>query len=141
MALTILTNLKWYGVAMVEFKYDPRDNQPKLLEINPRFWGSLELAIKAGVNFPYLLYKVVMDEEIEPVMKYKLGVRCRWLLPGDLCHFLANPKRFSLQPSFFKFYGTAYDILSWRDPLPVLGTLLSGLEFVYNSELKNFLRR
>ncbi len=41
---------------MVEFKLDPRDNTPKLMEINPRFWGSLALAIESGVNFPYLLY-------------------------------------------------------------------------------------
>jgi predicted ATP-grasp superfamily ATP-dependent carboligase len=53
--IRLLRALDWYGVAMVEFKIDPRDGQPKLIEINPRFWGSLELAIAAGVDFPNLL--------------------------------------------------------------------------------------
>ena len=37
---------------MVEFKHDERDGVPKLMEINGRFWGSLQLAIDAGVDFP-----------------------------------------------------------------------------------------
>ena len=43
--------------------------------------------------------------------------RCRWLIPGDIAHFIANPKRFSLQPSFFKFFdkNTSYDQLQWKD--------------------------
>ncbi len=37
----LLNHLNWHGVAMVEFKLDERDNIPKLMEINGRFWGSL----------------------------------------------------------------------------------------------------
>ena len=47
-----MSSLNWVGVAMVECKKDIRDNSYKLIEINPRFWGGLELAIKCGVNFP-----------------------------------------------------------------------------------------
>ena len=36
-------------------------NEPKLIEVNPRFWGSLALAIYAGIDFPYLLYKLAME--------------------------------------------------------------------------------
>jgi hypothetical protein len=46
----ILEALKWHGVAMVEFKRDTRDGVPKLLEINGRFWGSLQLAVDSGVD-------------------------------------------------------------------------------------------
>ena len=45
--------LKWHGVAMVEFKRDARDGVSKLLEINGRFWGSLQLSVDAGVDFPH----------------------------------------------------------------------------------------
>ena len=69
---------------MVEFKKDPRDGQCKLMEINPRFWGSLELSVLSGVNFPYLLYRMETEGDIEPVIDYKEGIRCRWLLPGDI---------------------------------------------------------
>ena len=127
----ILKELNWTGVAMVEFKFDNKENQPKLLEINPRFWGSLELAHSAGINFPFLLYHLMVGEEI-PKQKYKIGERCRWLFPGDMVHFLSNKKRFSLSPSFFNFFdrNTSYDQLSWSD-LPgtfatIIGTILSA---------------
>ena len=48
----LLDELNWHGVAMVEFKVT-EDGTPYLMEINTRFWGSLQLAIDAGVDFPY----------------------------------------------------------------------------------------
>jgi predicted ATP-grasp superfamily ATP-dependent carboligase len=106
----LMQALDWTGVAMVEFKTDVRDGVARLLEINPRFWGSLELAAVAGMNFPWMLYKLTKGEPVERVAA-RAGVRCRWLLPGDLAHFLANPRRFSLDPSFFRFFDadTHYD--------------------------------
>ena len=53
----LLSALRWHGVAMVEFKADNRDGRPKLMEINGRFWGSLQLAIDAGVDFPAILLR------------------------------------------------------------------------------------
>ena len=54
-ALDLLGSLHWHGVAEVEFKVDSRDLTPKLMEINPRFWGSMSLGVQSGVDFPYLL--------------------------------------------------------------------------------------
>jgi len=79
----ILGALKWHGVAMVEFRRDVRDGVSKLLEINGRFWGSLQLAVDAGVDFPYLLYRLAVDGDVEPVFTYDVGVRLRWWL-GDV---------------------------------------------------------
>ena len=56
----LLSELGWRGVAMVEFKRDDRDGQLRLMEINGRFWGSLELAIAAGVDFPSLALDVAV---------------------------------------------------------------------------------
>ena len=106
-AQKLMHTLGWHGVAMVEFKYD-KDGKPVLMEINPRFWGSLHLAYVSGINFPFLVYKLSQGEPIEP-QNYRTGVRCRWLIPGDIMHFLANPRRFKMRPSFFKFTGTYYD--------------------------------
>jgi predicted ATP-grasp superfamily ATP-dependent carboligase len=86
-AVSLLSALGWHGVAMVEFKLDVRDGKPKLMEINPRFWGSLQLAIDAGVDFPKLLYDLELDGDVEPVTGYTVGVRSRWLL-GDLDHLM-----------------------------------------------------
>jgi predicted ATP-grasp superfamily ATP-dependent carboligase len=84
-ALRLLEALNWHGVAMVEFKKDLRDGIPKLMEINGRFWGSLPLAIAAGVDFPYLLCRMMLEGDIEEVATYRIGVRCRWLV-GDFVH-------------------------------------------------------
>ncbi|MBW2180408.1 MAG: ATP-grasp domain-containing protein [Deltaproteobacteria bacterium] len=142
MAVSLLKDLGWFGVAMVEFKQDPRDGVLKLMEINPRFWGSLSLAIASGVNFPYLLYKMSKGERFKPVENYKIGVKCRWLLPGDLLHFIYNPNRVRLIPEFFNFTDpdTHYDILSLDDPLPVLGRALTLLTFLYDRDIKHRMR-
>ena len=78
----LLGHVGWEGVAMVEFLVAD-DGTPYLMEVNTRFWGSLQLAIDAGVDFPYLLYRVFTGEEIPTDLDYREGVRLRWLL-GDL---------------------------------------------------------
>ena len=143
MALSLLKALDWFGVAMVEFKLDPRDGIFKLMEINPRFWGSLSLAVAAGVNFPYLLYSMSYGENFKPVEQYQIGKRCRWLLPGDILHFIFNPRRASLLPQFFHLWdrNMAYDILSFEDPLPVLGRILTPLTLIYDQDMKQRLKK
>ncbi|WP_415379372.1 ATP-grasp domain-containing protein [Halosimplex sp. TS25] len=54
----LLSALDWHGPAMVEFRRDRRDGRFKLLEVNPRFWGSLPLAVAAGVDFPAVYYRL-----------------------------------------------------------------------------------
>jgi len=143
LALELMKSLLWYGVAMVEFRIDKRDDIPKLMEINPRFWGSLQLAISSGVNFPYLLYEIACKGDTEGVFEYKTGTQCRWLLFGDILHFLSNQKRFSLEPGFFKFFdkNTSYDICSTSDIKPILGRMLSGITLLYDPDMKKFLKK
>jgi predicted ATP-grasp superfamily ATP-dependent carboligase len=81
-ARKLLDHARWHGVAMVEFKV-ASDGTPYLMEINTRFWGSLQLAVDAGVDFPYMLYRLACNEKPEPVTNYKEGIKLRWLL-GDL---------------------------------------------------------
>jgi predicted ATP-grasp superfamily ATP-dependent carboligase len=121
-AESLLGALGWLGVAMVEFRRDPRDGRYKLIEVNHRFWGSLQLAIVAGVDFPALLCRMALGEKVDPVLDYRAGVQCRWFFPGDVMHFLSNPERWRLEPSFFRFVARDlhYDIASLSDPLPGL---------------------
>ncbi|MBM4341103.1 MAG: ATP-grasp domain-containing protein [Deltaproteobacteria bacterium] len=143
LGLSLLKALNWVGIAMVEFKVDPRDGIPKLMEINPRFWGSLHLAIYSGVDFPYLILKMAKGEKFDPVLQYPVGRRSRWLLFGDVLHFIGNPRRFRLQPSFFRFFDpeTCDDMISKDDPLPVLGAMTTFFTFLYDPEMKRFLER
>lgn len=82
-ARALLDDLKWQGVAMVEFKLDRADGRPKLMEINGRFWGSLQLAVDAGVDFPAILLETLNDAPPQPPPPYRVGVRNRWLW-GDV---------------------------------------------------------
>ncbi len=88
-ATRLLDSVNWHGVAMVEFKIDA-DGTPYLMEINTRLWGSLQLAIDAGVNFPELLFEGEYKEL--PVQdNFKVGVQLRWLL-GDVDNLYLNVK-------------------------------------------------
>ena len=120
-AQRLLTHLRWHGVAMVEFKYDEERKKAWLMEINPRFWGSVDLPVYAGVDFPYLLYKIAMEEDVEPVFEYKTGVKSRWIV-GDLIalidHLANSRKKVAVIRDFLKFDDDSYDDLKFDDPLP-----------------------
>jgi predicted ATP-grasp superfamily ATP-dependent carboligase len=82
-AQRLLGELRWNGIAMVEFKRDERDGIPKLMEINGRFWGSLQLAIDAGVDFPALLIEMLDNISMPAITDYRTGVHSRWFW-GDV---------------------------------------------------------
>lgn len=66
----ILSSLRWHGVAMVEFRVDAA-GQHWLIEINPRLWGSLALAVDAGVDFPLGLWLLATGRSIPPQPAYR----------------------------------------------------------------------
>lgn len=130
-AKKLIEALKWTGPAMVEFKKDAKTGEFKLMEINGRFWGSLPLAIFAGVDFPYLYYKLALGESFEPDTTYRKGVVSRYFL-GDIKNLLTvlfknDPMRKFAYPSRLKaiknFLTPAKgpsreDIFSWKDLKP-----------------------
>lgn len=89
----LLEHLGWRGVAMVEWKEDPVSHRRLLLEINPRFWGSLELAVRSGADFPRWYALLAQGERLPEGMGYREGIRSRWMLPGEILRFLTQPKR------------------------------------------------
>ncbi len=70
------------GYSEVEFRRD-RDGKPYLMEINPRLSASVEIAVRAGIDFPYMLYQWANEEKIDRVKGYKVGGWMRFL-SGDL---------------------------------------------------------
>ena len=137
-AVRLLRGLNFSGPAMVEFKVDPRDGLAKLMEINPRFWGSLPLAIRAGVDFPVLTYRLAMGETISPPVPAP-DTTLRNLLPGDLLYFMARRGRVGRE--FFDFKKHPDELLSVSDPGPALGRLLSPLALLYDPQLKAVLKK
>jgi predicted ATP-grasp superfamily ATP-dependent carboligase len=127
-AQTLLERVKFHGVAMVEFKVDEQTGQSWLLEVNPRFWGSLALAIQSGVDFPYLLYRMATEGDVPPVLEYQTGVVVKWLL-GDIGAALGQLKnrggsslRRQVRPHVH-----GYDDLYWDDPVPFFGSAVMTL--------------
>ena len=132
LGVRLLRALKWYGVAMVEFRRDINRGKPVLMEINPRFWGSLSLAMAAGVDFPSLLYEMAVKGDVEKVLNYEVGVKARWFLPGDLISLaetlVYGRKKVRRSLDFLKMYerGMVYDELS-KDDLNVIPGLILQL--------------
>lgn len=134
-SLALLRDFSWQGVAMVEYKLDARTGIPYLMEINGRLWGSLQLAIDAGVDFPSLLVKLALGANPAPVTEYKSGVRLRWEW-GDVDHLLAclfhsSPtlpasrnihRRVAALTAFLRSFGDANrsEILRRDDPRPFI---------------------
>jgi predicted ATP-grasp superfamily ATP-dependent carboligase len=134
-SIKLLKALGWHGVAMVEFKIDSKDGLPKIMEINGRFWGSLQLAIDAGVDFPYMLYRMTKDGDIPEQFDYKVGVQSRWLM-GDIDHLLqimlksraalrlpeSHPGKLKTLYEFCKFYKPKmkYEVLRTSDVRPFM---------------------
>lgn len=88
-ALAILRRVKYTGVAMVEFKVNPRTGTWVFIEVNARFWGSLPLAVAAGADFPLALFRFCVDGQRRFSQRYRKGLCCRnW--PLDLEWQLAN---------------------------------------------------
>jgi predicted ATP-grasp superfamily ATP-dependent carboligase len=126
-AQRLLDSLDWHGVAMIEFKIDEAGT-PWLIEINARLWGSLQLAVDAGADFPWLLYQLAIRQGFESPPPYEVGCRLRWWL-GDLDNLYARlrdrrstPRAADKAKAFTDFLftppKTRNEFLRWEDPAP-----------------------
>lgn len=78
----LLDAVGWHGLAMTEWKI-PVVGPPYLLEVNARFWGSLQLAVDSNMDFPLYMYQMADGCVPEAPSTYRTGIRSRWLL-GDV---------------------------------------------------------
>jgi len=78
MALKLLRGLEWEGVAMVEFRHDPSTGAAALMEVNGRYWGTVALAIQAGIDFPVYDWQFAHGETPAVPSVYALGLRWHW---------------------------------------------------------------
>src|SRR5262245_15227978 len=158
-AVRVLGSLGWHGVAMMEFKQDIRTGDLYLMEVNGRFWGSLQLAIDAGVDFPFLSTQLALGRLEGGTPTYRTGVKSRWLL-GDVDHLClrllkrsrtlqlppAAPSRLRTLTAFFKFrqQGMRYEIERLDDLRPCLHELRLATRALSGSAarlLRGFSRR
>jgi predicted ATP-grasp superfamily ATP-dependent carboligase len=138
----LLQAMKWRGVAMVEFKREASTGTAYLMEVNGRFWGSLQLAIDAGVDFPALLVAAAAGEAMPVTTEYRVGTRSRWWW-GDVDHLLARwrksaealalpadaPSRWRATLDFLTFWHPhdRNEVFRLRDPRPFLRETIEWL--------------
>jgi D-aspartate ligase len=117
-----LKAIDYYGLVELEYKRDPRDGLPKLLDVNARTWGYHSLGAAAGVDFPYLLYLDQLGREIEDGVRARAGVRwIRWAT--DIPNAVKDLSRGDLSLSAYTRTLRGVDVeavWSRRDPLPTL---------------------
>jgi predicted ATP-grasp superfamily ATP-dependent carboligase len=137
-AVRMLKELDWTGLAMVEFRRGT-DGVGYLMEINGRVWGSLPLAVHAGIDFPAGLAELLMDGETgerRPAAGYRPGVRARnlrldvaWIgsvLSGRRRQMgMPWPSRGQALRAMIGLLNPriADDLMSWSDPTPGLAQL------------------
>lgn len=86
LSLRLLNHVQWSGLAMIEFRVTP-GGSAYLMEVNGRPWGSMQLAIDCGVDFPWLLYCCAQGIPFDAPATYEQGRRLHWTL-GDLDRLL-----------------------------------------------------
>ena len=76
----ILARVRHTGVCMFEFRHNARTGAWILIETNARFWGSMALPLALGLDYPNMLYELMVDSLTPEGKPYKAGVRSRNLL-------------------------------------------------------------
>lgn len=110
----LMMSLKWNGVVHIDFKFDEINDTFKVLEINPRFWGSLDASMIAGVNFPYLYCLASLDEYFD-VPDYK---RVKYLNFKGLAKSIIKKKRLIFKLDFILNHTQVKYAV--KDPVPVM---------------------
>lgn len=80
----ILEFINWHGPCQVEVKKDMRDGKYKLIEINPKLWGTLDLSIKAGINFAVKTLEIAINGDTREQYKYTVGLKYKFIFPLEI---------------------------------------------------------
>lgn len=129
----LIRALRWTGVAMVEFKWNPDSGSFCLMEINGRLWGSLPLAVAAGADFPAMLAALYLTGTVSEYPAYRRGIYCRNLSADLMWHEMVLreylrgsrseiPSVRWVARDLARVFSPRhhFDAQSWRDPVPGL---------------------
>jgi len=147
-SITLLRALHWEGVAMVEFRQDSATGRAVLMEVNGRYWGTLSLAVQAGVDFPLYDWQLAHGHVPTVPKQYAIGMNWRWMA-GDLIRLhgilLDQGRGDSRRPSRWKEAwrfvldsgpSTRSALWSIADPQPACSELFRTFKRLFLADLK-----
>lgn len=131
-AVSLVTAMGLDGSCEVEFRRDAA-GVPLLMEVNARLAGTIENAIRSGVDLPLMIWQWATGQPVTPVKDYQTGVRTRWLT-GEICWLrhsfvrVGRPDSVSRAQALWliasEFFRTRhYDFADLRDPRPAVAEL------------------
>jgi len=126
----LLEGIKWVGSADVDLILDPRDNTPKILEINPRVTAGIKIGFEAGIDYADLQIRLALGKDIPIIKDYKLGVVLRNLCLDILWYkYSDKTARNRTKPSFWQFFGRniKYQTMRIDDLFPILGFVIGNI--------------
>ena len=131
----LLEHAGWEGLIMLEYIYDERSGEYKLIEANPRSWGSIMLSEYSGAKLLSNYIRICLGQKSEePDMKKEAYIR--WFFPMDLLNWIKKKGKIK---NFWNFKNTC--VINWtyaRKDRALLFTLMS----IFNMHnLKNLFGR
>ncbi|MBN2428719.1 MAG: hypothetical protein JXK94_10320 [Deltaproteobacteria bacterium] len=118
----LLNCMGFYGFSCSEFKKDPRDGIFKLMEVNGRHNLSTSLAVRCGINFPWLHYRHLMFGEVPEAVDFQKEIY--WIdgLRDLRYNILAyTHEKYSLRQYLRPYFKThQFAIWDWQDSKPAL---------------------
>jgi D-aspartate ligase len=118
----LLRAFNYRGFVGVEFKFDLRDQTYRLMEINPRTVSGNQLAITAGVDFPWIGYQHLSGVELAAAPSFRRQVKYvneEWDIQAYLA--LRKSAAINLRSWLGSLWGVrAKAIAAWDDPMPLL---------------------
>ncbi len=136
-AIRLMESLDWTGPAEVEFKYDQRDKKYKLIEINPKLWGTLDLSIQSGVSFPVLIRDLLMGEKISQP-NYDSGNIYYFLYPQTSLARLQYLTTFGKwNPRLPVEAARKFRDVDWGDFKPLIGRFLKTVAIALTGKIAN----
>jgi predicted ATP-grasp superfamily ATP-dependent carboligase len=112
----LVRELGWFGLAQIQFQR-AAGAEPVLIDLNGRFYGSLSLALAAGVNLPAIWAALATGQEGPPGREARTDVRYHWL-EGDLRRVAAE--RTGLGSALSYALRARHGLWSPRDPVPAV---------------------
>lgn len=121
----LIRSIGFDGYSCTEFKKDARDGVYKLMEVNGRHNLSTALAVRCGMNFPWLMYQHLCYQNILSIKSFRSGIY--WIdLCKDVTHSLLSRRQenFSIMDYVRPYLKCkVFAVLSARDPLPLIRRL------------------